>query len=40
LGYGFDGIFGGSESGIQWNIKGDGLGLFIGKNEAQIPLQL
>ena len=40
LGEGFDGIFGGSESGIQWNIKGDGLGLFIGKNEAQIPLRL
>lgn len=37
LGEGFSGIFGGTETGIQWNIRGKGLGIFVGRNEAQIP---
>ncbi|NBO72001.1 MAG: hypothetical protein EBU66_13320 [Bacteroidetes bacterium] len=39
LGEGFTGIFGGTETGIQWNIKGQGLGMFVGKNETFIPLK-
>ncbi|MBM4150816.1 MAG: DUF4249 family protein [Ignavibacteria bacterium] len=37
LGEGFSGIFGGTETGIQWNIKGKGLGIFVGRHETHIP---
>ena len=34
------GIFGGGGTGIHWNIKGQGLGLFIGYSDNIIPLPL
>ena len=34
------GIFGGGGTGIHWNIKGQGLGLFIGYSENILPLPL
>jgi len=34
------GIFGGGGTGIHWNIKGQGLGLFIGYSDNILPLPL
>lgn len=34
------GIFGGGGTGIHWNIKGQGLGLFIGYSDNLLPLPL